>query len=1065
MSPINIEEIKVVVSGDTKDLDKDLEKVKRQLKDMEKTVKSVEKSMKALSTVFKSLNTSAFAKGIKEASTSLNTATKSANNLNKSLNTSTSNISKANAQAKTLANTLNNIDSVNATVSQGPAQGAGAGLGAGLIGGAIGAGLAMPVQQETEKIKKAMESVKASWSATVAQMKTSARGIGFDGIANELGSLPIAIKTTFAETSGAFNKLKGAVGDVKITFSEFGKTVKNNVKAISPVFKALKTDFDKYVNQVVKARKAHKDLNKDMGATSKVASALSGKIKMVVASFAGFAGIRGIFSAIQADMSAMETDNLFGVSFGSATDEMKDFTKNAITDFGMVQSEAMKVSAGFNFMIANITKNKDIAKEMSKSLLQMTADFGSLFNQSTERSAELIRGALTGEAEGLKQFGIIINETTTKAYAYANGIASYGAELNESQKLLARYGSFMEQAGIANGDFAKTINSPANQLKILKAQLQETRELIGQAFRPITSIVLPILNTLVGALNTAVRGMAMFMSAFFGVEMKVSTSKGMEGGARSIGAIADNAKTGAGAMSRLGDSVDGVAKSTADAVKEFKGLMGFDELNILPSTETGGGAGGAGGSGGGAGDGAGGGFGDIGAPSIEWEKANEQAIEIPKHIQDLADQMKAIASSIFKPFKDAWDAVGPKLMDEIKKAVESTGNIFKAFGDLAKSVWNSGLSTAVQNLAEAFLNVLVIGGRLYNEVLAPMIEAFLQWLDPATNWGTQLLIDAIKGITDGIKELTEYLAGDGFIYVQLFAEALLSIGIAMGIVKTAMAIWSGILLVYNGIQWLTTYGATALGVAMLSINWPIVLIVGAIAGLIFIGIQLWKNWDTVKVKLLQVWEGIKKAFAVGKEMVMTYIQAIINFGLSWIDSFKAVYTNIKNIFTNIISFIKNVFTGNWKGAWENIKNIVSNIFDGIKNVAKAPINAIISAINTMIRGLNKIKLPDWVPVFGGKGINIPQIPKLARGGVVNSGQIYMAGEAGKEAIVPLEHNTAWAKNIGTIVAKELGGNAQGQQNDRPVEVILQIGSSQMGRVVIDSINKLQSQEGRILLNL
>lgn len=88
---------------------------------------------------------------------------------------------------------------------------------------------------------------------------------------------------------------------------------------------------------------------------------------------------------------------------------------------------------------------------------------------------------------------------------------------------------------------------------------------------------------------------------------------------------------------------------------------------------------------------------------------------------------------------------------------------------------------------------------------------------------------------------------------------------------------------------------------------------------------------------------------------------------------------ITNIINSIVDFIKNVFTGNWKGAWENIKDIFKNIVSGFTNIFKTPINTIIDMVNGFIKGMNKIKIPDWVPSVGGKGIDLPTIPKLRVG--------------------------------------------------------------------------------------
>ena len=89
--------------------------------------------------------------------------------------------------------------------------------------------------------------------------------------------------------------------------------------------------------------------------------------------------------------------------------------------------------------------------------------------------------------------------------------------------------------------------------------------------------------------------------------------------------------------------------------------------------------------------------------------------------------------------------------------------------------------------------------------------------------------------------------------------------------------------------------------------------------------------------------------------------------------------NITKIFDNLIEFIKNVFTGNWKGAWENVKNIFKTVADSLAGIWKTPINAIIDLINGFLGGLSKIKIPDWVPVIGGKGFDIPKIPRLKTG--------------------------------------------------------------------------------------
>lgn len=128
-----------------------------------------------------------------------------------------------------------------------------------------------------------------------------------------------------------------------------------------------------------------------------------------------------------------------------------------------------------------------------------------------------------------------------------------------------------------------------------------------------------------------------------------------------------------------------------------------------------------------------------------------------------------------------------------------------------------------------------------------------------------------------------------------------------------------------------------------------------------------------------------------------------------IQGIAPIVESITQIFQGLIDFITNVFSGNWSAAWDGIVSIFSGIVSGIAAIFKAPINAIISGINTFLNGLNSIKIPDWVPGVGGMGFNIPNIPMLATGGFTEG--ITIAGEAGTEAVISFDRSVR-AANIG-----------------------------------------------------
>ena len=158
----------------------------------------------------------------------------------------------------------------------------------------------------------------------------------------------------------------------------------------------------------------------------------------------------------------------------------------------------------------------------------------------------------------------------------------------------------------------------------------------------------------------------------------------------------------------------------------------------------------------------------------------------------------------------------------------------------------------------------------------------------------------------------------------------------------------------------------------------------------------------------------------------------------------------------ILDFISGIFTGNWSKAWEGVKGMFRSIVSGFGAIIKAPINLIINIINGFIDGLRNIKIPDWVPGVGGKGINIPRIPLLARGGVVNKATMAVIGEAGQEAVMPLENNTGWIDKLAGQIA---GKGGVGTNNDQPIMLNVQIGDETIYSKVIEGINNKTFMSG------
>lgn len=196
--------------------------------------------------------------------------------------------------------------------------------------------------------------------------------------------------------------------------------------------------------------------------------------------------------------------------------------------------------------------------------------------------------------------------------------------------------------------------------------------------------------------------------------------------------------------------------------------------------------------------------------------------------------------------------------------------------------------------------------------------------------------------------------------------------------------------------------STALNISMLPITATILAIAAAVAAIIVV----FQNWGDIMEWfgslftnitnwIHEKWVDLTSEISLRFKNVMNDISNIAN--------------NIKNIFQGIINFIVGVFTGNWARAWEGVKSVFSNIVSGIANIFKSPINFMIDGINSFIRGLNRIKIPDWVPVVGGKGFHISQIPRLKVGMDFVPNDFYPAYLDYGEAVLTKEQNQKFRK--------------------------------------------------------
>ena len=301
--------------------------------------------------------------------------------------------------------------------------------------------------------------------------------------------------------------------------------------------------------------------------------------------------------------------------------------------------------------------------------------------------------------------------------------------------------------------------------------------------------------------------------------------------------------------------------------------------------------------------------------------------------------------------------------------------------------------------------------------------------------------DWLKWLADNKDLILAVMAGvgAGLLAWKLGLEGIKALGIGLLIAGVVYTIES--LLEYlkdpsweNFGKIIQDIGLIILGLGIIIGNVPLI-VAGAI--LLIIG-TIFKYWEQIKTFLQSGIDWLKGKSDWVHEMFGDTIGDIYDFIVdilqNTLDSLDGLFEGIKTIFDGIIKLIKGVFTGDWEMAWEGLKQIVKGVFDSLWALAKWPLNMIISALNTLIRGANRIhfNVPDWVPGIGGKqfGFNIPEIPKLAKGTILNNpgygvpvaGGRALAGEAGREAYLPLS-DTQLLEELGSTIGKYITINA------------------------------------------
>lgn len=391
----------------------------------------------------------------------------------------------------------------------------------------------------------------------------------------------------------------------------------NQLNAVTAAFNRLPTNIQRAITVTNRiSQENNKAANSYMNLYAKIKMAM-GVVRT---------GARVIASWITQSNQYIEDLNLFTASMGKYVEEAQNYAEAVSEALGIDPGEFMRNQGVFNTIISGFGVASDKAYLMSKNLTQLGYDISSFFNISFEDAMQKLQSGISGELEPLRRLGYDLSVARLQEEALALGIEKKVSAMTQAEKSQLRYYAIMTQVTTAQGDMARTLNAPANQLRVLQAQVTQCARALGNIFIPALNAVLPYAI----ALAKIVRMLANSIASLFGFKLPEVDYSGISAGASAVGDLADNA----------GNASDGLGKAGKAAKKLKNALLGIDELNVLSKDDDS--------SGSGSGSGAGIGGGDLGIdlPTYDFlgDAITSKVDEIVQMIKDAMWEITAVIS-------------------------------------------------------------------------------------------------------------------------------------------------------------------------------------------------------------------------------------------------------------------------------------------------------------------------------------------------------------------------------------------------------------------------------------
>ena len=701
-------------------------------------------------------------------------------------------------------------------------------------------------------------------------------------------------------------------------------------------------------------------------------------------------------SAIELGSDLTEVQNVVDVTFPKMSKQIDAFAKNAALSFGLSETMAKKFTGTFGAMAKAFGFSEGAAYDMSTTLTGLAGDVASFYNLSQDEAYTKLKSVFTGETETLKDLGIVMTQNALDAYAMANGYGKVTAKMSEAEKVALRYQFVQDQLALATGDFSRTSDQWANQVRILTLQFDSLKATIGQGLINVLTPVIQVINTIIGKLMSLANAFKSFTELIMG---KKGSDGGVSATAAGMEAVAGAADNATGAVGAVGDAAKKAGKKVKDS------LSNIDKLNVITTSDSGSGSEGSGGYAADSFD-----MGQLDTSGVE-EASNKYQILIDK-ARELANLFKGgfnIAfgdTSVMDSIQQSVQGIGKSLKDiftdpAVLAAAEDLGNrIALNLGKAAGSIASVG-ATIADNLLGGINLYLEQNNQQIKDYLVSMFDISGQIADIVGNFNVAFATIFSAFRSDSAKQITADIIGifsSAFMGVTelagKFGRDILDM-ITAPFIQNKDLIKQNLEDTFSAVEPIFSELKSIVDEAFTKINETYDAHIKPMLdsfkqGFTEIATKFLEVYNTYFLPVLTqlsdqfgkfreeylsplidkfmelggkvadaisvLWENILKPFILwfmdaAAPIIAKFVSSVIDRFFQFLGGVSKVVEDILTALGGLIDFIIGVFTGDWKRAWEGIKTFFTSTWDSIKDAVSLVINTIASIIKTVIEAI------------------------------------------------------------------------------------------------------------------